>query len=159
MLADLGNQATVTLWVGIGFVAIGLFFMALMLTGLWLCIASRRWPTTEGEILESTPEPDESGFRPRVKYRYGVAGRDYESQNIAYHGGTGSRDAAQAVCSRYPPGSRVRVHFHPWRPGWAVLEPGIKLHVILCLALLVPPLMVLIGVALVVQRHAPWTGE
>ena len=139
-------------FVGIVFVLGGLLFLGCSVPGLWLGHSSRRWPTTEGEILESKVElhaDGEGSYCPRVRYRYRVRDQEYTSGNILYRGYLGTKEAAAEVASRYEPASRVLIHYHPRHPGWAVLETGAKLTLLDALVVFALFLFVAIGISLI----------
>jgi hypothetical protein len=116
--------------VGAVFAIGGFFLLSYMLIGLWLGVSSRRWPTIEGEILESRAEVDRTSdaghvsYRPKVRYRYRIGGREYVSENYTYKGYSTARQVVEEIVGRYPTGSQVQVHCFPRRPKWSVLEPG-----------------------------------
>ena len=51
-------MSTLPTVVGSVLAAGGFLFLSVMLIGLWLGDSSRRWPTTEGEVLDSRAEVD-----------------------------------------------------------------------------------------------------
>ena len=117
-------------FVGIVLAAGGFFFLSVLLTGLWLGVSSGRWPTTEGQILESRVELDLKStssipsYRPRVRYRYRVNGKEYTSEKLTYKGYSTVQEVVQEMVRPYRIGSSVQVHYHPRHPARAVLEPG-----------------------------------
>ncbi|MCA8955978.1 MAG: DUF3592 domain-containing protein [Planctomycetes bacterium] len=115
-------------------------FSGLMIA-LWIrdagrAAASARWPTVEGEILESVVVPVQhdrrrSGRQPRHSYRarvrfgYEVAGATHEADTVRFLDTWSSdRAAAEGVANRYPKGARVEVHYDPQSPNRAVLDTG-----------------------------------
>ncbi len=91
-------------------------------------LAARRWPTTRGQVL-STSVRQHAGdgaarqFRPVVRYRYTVDGRDHEG-GVIEHGRetSGGEGWAQRVIARYPVGSAVAVRYDPADPARAALS-------------------------------------
>ncbi len=113
---------------GVLFVIVGVAMLALAIRGLRIGIASRKWPATGGEILESRveEESDEGSIRyvAKVKYRYCVGGREFTADEITFKAYAVDEKSAEATVARYPVGSRPQVHYDPRRPDHAVLEPG-----------------------------------
>ena len=111
----------------------GFCFLSFMLIWLWLGHSSRHWPTAQGEILDSRAELDPTstsdppGHRPKVRYHYRVNDLEYSSENFTYKVYSMTRQVVEEMVGRYPTGSQVQVHYHPWHPKWAVLEPGTTL--------------------------------
>ena len=70
-------MTTLLTFVGFLFIIGGTVWLVLFGIPIWLGISSRRWPTTEGEILESSVVHDEDAFRPKVKYRYRIGDVEY----------------------------------------------------------------------------------
>lgn len=93
--------------------------------GLWC----RRWPTTQGTVLESCLVGSRDAYvsRPVVRFRYEVGGAVHEGANVW---GGSRRPAvlptwdARAEAARFRPGDAVRVWYHPAHPERAVLRPG-----------------------------------
>lgn len=82
--------------------------------------ASAGWPTTEGTVVEMTTG-QQTGTH--VRYRYAVAGREYEGERVRFVEKAWA-DNRKQVADRYPEGKRVTVAYDPARPESAVLEPG-----------------------------------
>jgi hypothetical protein len=100
---------------GIVLAAGGFFFLSVMLIALWLGDSSRRWPTAQGEVLDSHAELDPTSdsvypsYRPKVRYRYRVNDLEYTSDNFSYKGYTKTREVVEEMVGRYPTGSQVQV--------------------------------------------------
>lgn len=126
-------MSVLTIVVGTVLAAGGSLFLGGLLIGLWLGASSRRWPTTEGEVLDSraevdpTSDPGDLSYRPKVRYRYRVNDREYVSENLTYKGYSTAQEVVEAMAGRYPTGSQVQVYYHPRHPNRAVLEPGTTL--------------------------------
>lgn len=101
-----------------------------------LAAACQRWPTAEGVILDSTIEFDRDNwfggepgnfspgvFSPAIRYRYTVKGREYTGDQITPGGlvNTSREASAARWAQRFPPGSRVRVHYNPRSPAESYL--------------------------------------
>ena len=98
---------------------------ALMLFGardVYQGLSSLRWPQAEGRILYSSARMDET----LLWYEYHVANTRYLAGKYRTGGNsTPFRDVAEAAAKRYPAGRAVKVHYNPWNPGEALLEPGV----------------------------------
>ena len=95
-------------------------------------LVCRGWPTAEGivRVSEIVPGPMREGslkFRYHIVYDYTVQGRSFQSERISFSRGSGGADRSpQQLAAAYLPGSRVTVHYHPSKPGLAVLETGLS---------------------------------
>lgn len=110
-------------------------------------LASAKWPTVTGKILDSridtaiidnstAVEDEESSGRRHlrqdeevstaaVRYAYRVGDKDYESTRLyigrpVFYGGSA---VAAAVAAKYQAGAQVPVYYNPDNPAQAVLEP------------------------------------
>lgn len=132
-----GRRASTRLYPIVARCLAGIFALAAIIvsitawTGYRNALGSTDWPTTEGIVIESRivgvggGRPD-SGLRTRVRYLYAVNGVKHEGWRITYQRKRGdlSADHAQNVLERYPSDEKIKVHYHPDRPGISVLEPG-----------------------------------
>ena len=91
---------------------------------------SAEWPPTNGAITASNLQVryfrGTKGYYAAIRYRYRVADRDYEGDQISFnrvHAATA--DAWQKVIDEYPVGKDVKVFYDPKNPSTAVLEPGL----------------------------------
>jgi hypothetical protein len=124
----------VVLLVAAGLFGLGVFFF-------WGGLVSRAWPTVQGRIdssqtvEHSTPNADEAGsqtsYAATITYFYALSPDPYAKRYFAQRvffgfGAFGTRPQADAVTSRYAENQTVLVHYHPRRPGFAVLEPGVQ---------------------------------
>ena len=92
---------------------------------------SLHWPTVVGEVVDAESgriAGSQSGrsWTIRVRYRYQVDGREFESDRLAFSRQIGGRTRIQAddELRQYVPGGPVLVHHDPDRPHRAVLRPG-----------------------------------
>ena len=93
-----------------------------------------RWPTTQGTVLSSKLDVNRNSdggdtYRIDVRYRYAVAGRDFESNQydatgVSIHSGFGL-DKMRAAVAAHPPGSTVVVHYDPADPADAMLSTAV----------------------------------
>jgi hypothetical protein len=105
-------------------VGLSLWGLSLMIWGM----ASRHWPCTQGEIIESEirdyNEPSNYGYTFHVKYRFSAHGTTHVGTRIQY--GLGSyltKEAADALAERFAVGALIPVYHHPTMVA-AVLERG-----------------------------------
>ena len=103
---------------------------------LWLGLASAAWPVAEGQVLrariESRTDRDDEGvshdrFVPIVRYRYWVAGRDYEATRLSFRSlWAYDYEGIATELAGVVTGQSCRVHHHPRFPALAVLRPGVS---------------------------------
>lgn len=136
-------------------IAAALGFLAYAVYELLLAIQSRKWPVTEGTVIESRVEIDrgtEGGpsMTAHVSYAYYVDGQRHVSKRVHFGGSNGvlmitSRRAPKVV-ARYPFDARVSVRYSPSRPDLGVLEPGVHAAnfglILVALVLLAIPIVV-----------------
>jgi len=136
--------------------ALEVYFLALlfmMLKVSFIGIRSKKWPTTQGEIIISEAEEENrllTGViakkqRVSIGYRYTVNGRTFERTTVSageYINASRLWNAknAKQMLSKYPLSHEVTVYYDSDRPGRAVLEPGIDINLVLSL------LIILLGV-------------
>jgi hypothetical protein len=118
-------------------VVVGLGIVLVACHNAWRCARSSSWPTVAGEVLQSgvddhtTDDSDgttKTQYKPRLRYRYTVKGRDYMGDRVSFGFEWHSFAwTAQRVADRYRVGKRVRVHVSPADPSEASLETGVTL--------------------------------
>lgn len=91
--------------------------------------ASLSWPVVSGNIISSEVRSERAGrsltYRPVVRYRFRVDGREYSNTRVFFGNNASAREAeAQERAARYPAGRVVEVRYQPGRPEESVLEPG-----------------------------------
>ncbi len=128
---------------GVGFTAEPWMFAAVLGVAaawqairLWLGLTSTTWPVVEGQILrariESRTDHDDDGVRsdyfvPVVRYRYRIAGRDYESTRLSFRSlWAYDYEGIATELAGVVTGQPCRVHYHPRFPALAVLRPGVS---------------------------------
>ncbi len=103
-------------------------------------IASRDWPTVEGEILRSSvhmtetpvkkngrevPNKKSRSYSPAIEYLYTVKGQELTSTRVTIDDESlGTEASARAIVDKYPAHSKVKVSYQPDQPATSVLEPG-----------------------------------
>lgn len=149
-------------------VALVLFCAAIFLFigGLLLFIAIRTkrkallsedWPAVDGLVISSTLQEyahleSEKGravhiYEPQVTYQYSVDAQPFSSNRISAGVSRFDKRTAEKILKRYPPGTKVHVHYNPLEPQESVLETipiGNNLTIALSIIFLV------IGVGIVV---------
>lgn len=100
--------------------------------------ASGSWRRVEGVITESEVVPhrvrlsgEGSGsriYRPEIRYRYTVDGKEYTSDRIYFGRALGRpwRGQLDELVRRYPAGGTTSVYVPPGDPDLGLLEPGAK---------------------------------
>jgi Protein of unknown function (DUF3592) len=107
-------------------------FALAVMGGFWTALASTSWPTVQGEIVSLDMGIDNTTrgprYTPKVRYRYRVAGKDYESSRIDMTSQRKfySQAAADAVLLAYRINGPVAVHYDPRRPEKSLLKPGVS---------------------------------
>lgn len=113
-------------------------------------MASNRWPSVQGEVVDVVAkdwwsESDQvTKYYGRVVYRYEVDGREFSTDLTDLGPGIKRIDQRTALAdvSRYRPGMAVQVYYNPDDPGIAILERGIpKSHLIFLVLLSVATLV------------------
>ncbi len=92
------------------------------------------WPKVTGTVKQafvyqherSTTSGTTITYTPVVAYAYAVEGQDYQTHKRNFlpytQASLTSKEAAQAVSTRYSPGSDVAVYYNPNNPAQAALE-------------------------------------
>jgi hypothetical protein len=91
-----------------------------------LSAESAHWPTTQGLVVSSSLDEGRRGSpgcRPRIRYRYVVDGRSYESRRVSFQVAWSCWHAELAARS-HPAQHPVRVYYRPTDPAESVLEPN-----------------------------------
>ena len=107
---------------------------ALLVTIAFTLLAAlgRRWPRTEGTVLQSSIDVRNVDVTPytyvaRVYYQYSVAGQSHLGSRISfgYEAGDQPQEAAQSLADQFPEGALVPVYYLPSRPSVSVLHPTV----------------------------------
>jgi hypothetical protein len=89
------------------------------LRGIYYGFKSKKWPTTQAKISNSTITV-EKGWETenvayRVEYEYHVGGETFTNRTVSFE---------SEVQKHIPEGFEVPVYYHPKNPKLSVLEPG-----------------------------------
>ncbi len=86
------------------------------------------YPVTPGIVTHSESEcisSDEGGsYRPKIKYTYVVAGKEYQGDRLHYGQMTHGPRTTQRIVDAYPVGKPVDVHYASRDPADSVLNAG-----------------------------------
>jgi hypothetical protein len=88
------------------------------------------YPTATGVVTQSEVEEVREPhhpftFRPKIRYGYTVAGKEYTRDRYRYSRWSSSAHWARRVVASHPVGSRVAVHYAPGDPSDATLLAGV----------------------------------
>ena len=149
LLQDQARQSGSNAWLSIPVIAFGAALLAFVLVQGWRGVASRRWSTTKGRVLESkvrTVSFKHIRYMPEVKYEYWVDETRYQGRRIGFAQPTYPlEDEAWQVADRYPVEAEVTVRYSPSDPSEAVLEAGPRSWFMLCGATLLGVVLLAIG--------------
>ena len=142
----LGMTAVTLFWCGITGVFVG-FACHSILKHLE---AQKRFVAVEGEVIASKVKTDtgddSTTYKPLVKYRYVVAGREYTSMRYSYDSFSSSDSSwAYRVVKEHPPGAKVTVYCDPEEPSDAVLQRDVPSMSYFLLLFVQPFVMVGLG--------------
>ncbi len=82
-----------------------------------------RWPSVEGEIVESRPGSPENDLLPHIVFRYRVGEQEYQRPFRFPEGTHPLPEFTEIYLKKYPVGKRVAVYYDPEDPSNATLEP------------------------------------
>jgi hypothetical protein len=85
---------------------------------------SNAWPSVPGEVVVSEARPGEGGPVLRFEYVYNVEGRTFRGSHVSNALVGWGEPKPGEVVRKYPPGSKVLVHYNPRDPRKTILEPG-----------------------------------
>lgn len=113
--------------------------LALVLVSAYLCLdlgmdcwegaSARSWPEAKGTVTEVGLRRSHgrggASYRPRIRYRYRVDGRDLEGERLRVREQASSdREAVEAVAAGYSVGGEVVVRYDPEDPSQSMVVPG-----------------------------------
>jgi hypothetical protein len=128
------------------FLAMGLMFVVLVLGEAVKTAQPWFWGPVPCTVLDSgvaETDDEEDPYLPVVRYRYEIAGREYESDRFhRSENGTASFDKARDQAGLYIPGAPATCYVDPDQPALAVLERGLPW---IALVALFPMIFVAIG--------------
>ena len=124
MSIPLSNQQLVIALILVGYLAWEIYI-------LFTAFASLRWRSATGKVVSSNVEDERDnegfvmGFAPRVRYRYQVGAKSFESTRYSYQGVAFSRvEDARAQIRDLSKGADVEVFYDPKSPSRAVMVRG-----------------------------------
>jgi len=119
-----------------------LFFFALFWSGMTLAvdffigrsafhqIQALGYPVASGSVTHSEVETvsgdDGPTYRPKIRYGYTVAGKEYVGDRHRYGNWSSGGGYAHRIVASLPVGARVEVHYAPGDPSDAVLTAGVE---------------------------------
>ena len=120
----------------------GFVFFALFWSGMTLAFdgfigwngfrqfRSASYSITTGRITYSKVETIHGNkgntYRPSLKYKYSVAGKDYQGDCYRYGQWSSGDGSARQIVAAHPVGKQVKVHYAPGNPADAVLKAGLQ---------------------------------
>ncbi len=124
----------------IAFVAGGVYLVQRGLKSLEQSIASRDWPTVDGEITSSSvkmtetpikkngrevPNKKSRSYSPAIQYRYTVKDQELIGSRVTIEDESlGTQASAQAIVDKFPIHTKVKVSYQSDQPASSVLVPG-----------------------------------
>lgn len=129
MVARRGGSVVLYLFFAV-FLAVGLGILGFGVRSLAKSQQVEGWPKTWGTLLEreliESSDSDGTTYRVEVRYRYAVAGREYESDRIAFgYTGSSAHDTHRAIHEKLQRGDAVQVRYDPEDPAQAALVYGL----------------------------------
>lgn len=101
----------------------GLIFVFLWRRGQQRAASAQQWPSVEGQITGISSNEDEGVHTVKAKYKFTVAGKEYQGDTIRVGGvRTSDKGELDQLLTRYAPGQRVTVFHDPANPKQSVLE-------------------------------------
>jgi hypothetical protein len=140
-------------WIGAGFLLLGAGMTAVILGGnVMKARASVQWPTVTGTINDVHLEPAtdrDDAYNVVISYGYATPdGSGHAGTKVRMGYGPYGKNQAEAMIAGYAPGQKRAVYYDPDDPEQAVLVPGAGNGEYA--QLIVPPLFLLAGVAVIV---------
>jgi hypothetical protein len=119
---------------------VGIYLLQRGLQSVEQSIASRDWPTVEGEIISSAvdmtetpikengreiPNKKSRSYSPAIRYRYYVKDQELIGTRVTIEDeSVGTEASARAIVDKYPIRTKVKVSYLPDQPATSVLIPG-----------------------------------
>lgn len=122
------NRVGFTLFISVFFL-IGFGLLGWGLTSLYRGRQALAWPTAEAGLsecrLQEHSDSDGTTWEVIVRYRYGVDGREYEGNRLAFGYAASSAGAEhRAIHEKLQRATRVQVRYDPGNPARSVLAAG-----------------------------------
>lgn len=126
---------------------------------------SYSWPSANGTIIGPVIEKEmrhvrrfttEMRYFGRLRYKYKVNGKEYQSKITDYGGGKPRETREQSLNDvyDYKPGAKVTVYYDPKDPWTAVLTPGFATHRILAFS--IAAFMTIVGLTTCAINIGDW---
>jgi len=140
MNTEILNQLNIAQLAKILIIAVGLMTIILSVLALIRGKYSKNWNKTEGEILKSefiefgTSGDTERIFKPKVKYKYVIQGKEYFSKRVYFGSFLMSnfkKRNSLRIVAKYPEGKIIPVYYNPTNVRMSVLETGVKSEIII----------------------------
>lgn len=109
-----------------------------------LAFATAQATVIDGEVAE-IGGGEETTYRPRIRYRYLVAGREFGGDRYRFGFSTGNRCYVDEIVQAHPAGSITTAYYNPADPAESLLSPGLSAHDFFGLLCLTPFNVVLLG--------------
>jgi hypothetical protein len=116
---------------------LGVFFC---LKALYYALSSHSWSISKGIIINSELDiadfDDGYSFKPTIRYKYRVDGKDYNSNRVYYGSNILTKykeRKSKKLLNKYLVGTIVDVYYNPNNIKQSVLEPGIRSELITAL--------------------------
>ncbi len=142
-------------WCGIT----GVFVGIMGVTAYRVVDAKMRFLPAEGTVTASrivTSRGSKGGtnYKPEVKYRYAVGGREYQSDRYEFMpmSSSSGRTSSQAVVAAHAPGTKITAYYDPVRPESAVISRDVP-DMLIFMALFLQP-FILIGLGMLLATAA-----
>jgi hypothetical protein len=115
------------------------YYLSCAVTGF----AAHFWPKRGGQVTSARLNVSHGArgsvnYSPRVTYTYEAGGKVYSGNRVTFgpfgdraFATTALRRAAHDAVEKYQVGRAVEVHYAPWMPSQAVLEPGVTAQTVL----------------------------
>jgi hypothetical protein len=96
--------------------------------------AAKGWPIAKGEVIKSEairtsgnqsgPGQNSTVFTPRIRFKYGIDNKEYESDKITWGGTWGSNTGnyCEVMLQAYPVGKKIDVYYNPNNPNDCIIQ-------------------------------------
>jgi len=115
------NEATIITLIVVPFLVL---IIILMLRELYNLAKCQKWPSVEGELLDSGVIDGDSDrpFYASIKYEYEINSKKYKSRRIAFLKWWGTEKYARKIIEKYRSNKPIKIYYNPSNPKQSVLE-------------------------------------